>query len=359
MQLMALMHANDTWHLVDECWKAALLPVGHVVVFKNRPYFIIEALHVAALAWPVSEDLSEKPYLFWKLGVPKLEWLFCFEFEEYQVQPTRPASPLHRRATHGSAAPASVALLAEGPPRPLLEWQAARAFAGVPEACVKKVHEELGLGGAAGSEPEPAVEQAIVLDLMRHFDKDLTPEEAMRACSKRQDSDEANDINIAELNLDVLRDVVLPGDHAEIRKAAETKAEAILRRRARNKQSCDAVAAHFNKKPMSTAARAKCKKQRPQKSVKPGTSKARWRNFAEGDSLDFITQWAPDEMKLVQDNPNGRYLCAYPGLGRKSFSWTRRGQAKTAIQCVKFGWECHFQVTGEACPIPTEFLEEE
>ena len=77
---MALVHENDTWHMADERWKAAVFLVWQVVVFKSQPYFIVEVLHVAALAWPIDADQSDKPYLSWRIGVQKLEWLFCFGF---------------------------------------------------------------------------------------------------------------------------------------------------------------------------------------------------------------------------------------------------------------------------------------
>ena len=92
--------------------------------------------------------------------------------------------------------------------------------------------------------------------------------------------------------------------------------------------------------------------------LKPGTTKAHWRKYAEGRSLDFILAWAPKPLKVVQDNPNGRYLVAYPELGRKSISWTRRGEALAAITCLKYGWDQHTLATGEPCTIPADFFED-
>ena len=281
------------------------------------------------------------------------------------MQSVKPVSPLHRRAAHGPTAPTSVAFRAEGQPVPLLHWHVARAFAGVPEATIKKVSKELGLGRAAdegeADEDLQAVEHTIVLDIMRHVNKDLTPEQAQRACCQREDAEESADLSLADLNLDVLRDVVLPGDHHTVRETVEHKSLRQSNRRQHNTQAKKAVAEHFEKKPMTAASKAKSKHEAKASGVvklKAGTTKDLWRRSALGDCLGFIRTWAPPPLKVIEDNANGRYLLAYPAVGRKSFSWTRRGQNQTAVACVKYAWQVHTEHTGEECPIPEDFFDD-
>ena len=363
MQLLSYLHEHQCWHLADEAWRAELLPVGQFIVVDKRAMYVVEVLSVAAIVWPASISLDDKPFFSWSTDDSQHpEWFMCFKFDGIKVQSTKAASPLHQRVARGAVSRATLALRLAGLIVPLLEWQASHAFAGVPEACVKRVHSEMGLDRSSGVESAgaSAAGQEVLLDLMRHFNADLTPEEAKLACYQCEGASSIQDINIADLDLDVLRDVVLPGDHAQVREAVVEHTNALTKQRHFYTQVVVAVDAHFDKKPMTAAAKAKCKKAKAEAPnvLKPGTTKAHWRKYAEGSSLDFILAWAPKPLKVVQDNPNGRYLVAYPGLGRKSISWTRRGEALAAITCLKYGWDQHTLATGEPCTIPADFFED-
>ena len=196
-----------------------------------------------------------------------------------------------------------------------------------------------------------------LIDIMRHFNKDLTPDEAHRAC----DTDESADRDLAGLNLDVLCIGVLPGDHQTMREAVEHKSLRQSQRRLHNLQAKQAVTEHFENKPMTNAAKAQRKheaKASGAPKLKAGTTKARWRSYAVGDALDFIRTWAPPPLKVIEDNANGRYLFACPLVGRKSYSWTRRGQQQTADECVLYAWQVRAEQTGEGCPIPARCFDD-
>lgn len=54
----------------------------------------------------------------------------------------------------------------------------------------------------------------------------------------------------------------------------------------------------------------------------------------------------------MKDQGNGRFLIAYPGRQRVSYSWTVRGVEAASVQVLKKLWEWHNEVTGERCPLP-------
>ena len=62
--------------------------------------------------------------------------------------------------------------------------------------------------------------------------------------------------------------------------------------------------------------------------------------------------------KVLEENANGRYLLAYPLVGRKSYSRARRGQQQTAVACAKYAWQVHTEQTGKECPIPANFFDD-
>jgi hypothetical protein len=84
MQLMTYMHTENKWHVVDEAWRAELLPVGNFVIVESHMRFVVEVLGVRGVVWPVFPKDEEQPFLGLSTGEDKLEWLFCFDFQRGQ-----------------------------------------------------------------------------------------------------------------------------------------------------------------------------------------------------------------------------------------------------------------------------------
>lgn len=192
-----------------------------------------------------------------------------------------------------------------------------------------------------------------MVDLMRHAIPDLTPAAARSALCKRAEHTDAPDMQIGTVNSEVLRDVILPQDHEAVEGVVADKIKNLKVRRVFNKHADEIVAKHFASRPMSAAA----KKLAKPKDVTALTEARIRRQFAQGQHLHFIEEWSPAGGKVVQDNSNGRYLCTYPGHGRKSFSWTRRGPSEAAKAVLDFLWKCHLDSTGEDRPWPSEYLQ--
>ena len=74
------------------------------------------------------------------------------------------------------------------------------------------------------------------------------------------------------------------------------------------------------------------------------------RHFDAGRHLEFIQRYMPAPAKIVEDNANGRYLVAYPDVGRRSFSWTRRGQKACVAVILEHLWQCHEFASGVGSP---------
>lgn len=73
--------------------------------------------------------------------------------------------------------------------------------------------------------------------------------------------------------------------------------------------------------------------------------------------MQHLETWKPALAKVCVDDPNGRYLCNYPGTDRKSFSWSKRGQHKAVVEVLRWFWAEHSKATGIECPFPADFLE--
>jgi hypothetical protein len=113
------------------------------------------------------------------------------------------------------------------------------------------------------------------------------------------------------------------------------------------------VRAHFRRRPASAKAKARDKAKAK---AKPVPSRMRWFEAGDKDAHQQLEMWKPSPGKVVKDDPNGRWLLAYPGVDRKSISWTRRGQAAAAREGLAWLWSSHEAMTGEPCPLPAEYL---
>ena len=175
-----------------------------------------------------------------------LERVHCFEYSAFTIIRSKVVSPLHHRVARGERAGVQVCFTTETVGQAnfkgLLEWQASRGFGEVPEAIVRKVHKDCGLPELR--EQEPKQESEAVLEVARHFNPDLTKEEARHLLCKRHETD-CPDVALGGLDCEMLRDVILPKDHDDIIHLASGHAETKEKRRAQNKEVPPLVARHF------------------------------------------------------------------------------------------------------------------
>ena len=87
----------------------------------------------------------------------------------------------------------------------------------------------------------------------------------------------------------------------------------------------------------------------------------KWVPAAGSNTLQSAKLWLdkhkPPSSHIVCDDKNGRWLCSLLPFGRKSFSWTKRGQEK-AVAAVFFQlWSWHKDLGGEEPPWSLDSLQ--
>ena len=89
------------------------------------------------MAWPV-EVVAEGHYEL-NTGAIRIEWVFCFEWNRFDVLATKAVSPLHKWLAKQKEN-VSVAFVKDGRSRGVLDWQIAHGFPGISEAALRAVY---------------------------------------------------------------------------------------------------------------------------------------------------------------------------------------------------------------------------
>lgn len=348
LQLMATLHETSSWHLADEVWRTHFVPVGEWVIMGSQLVYVVESFGCAVLGWKATKVHGK--HFSWATELKKLEWFHLFTFEACHVVATKVTSPLYKRIQLGADAPLGAVsfMSTEANKVPVLQWQAARAFPGVPECQLRQLHRQLAL---ASSPDEVLQEEDVILALMRSVTKDLSEEAAYRALCGRKVKDVGEDWALADIHAEEVRDVVVVKDAKDVEDAKKGQTQQRLREKVLRKRARIAVTNHFAAKPMTAKAKAMSKP-----AYQDPVSESSFRNFQPGTQMAFMKRWAPAGGTIVEDNPNGRYLAAYPNAGRVSVSWTRRGSQDTARMVLQWLWARHTRHTGEDPPFPTQWL---
>jgi hypothetical protein len=357
MQLLSYLHDKDCWHLADEAWRVQLLPVGQWVVRTGeepkRLHYVVEVLGCSAILWPACQHQSKKLFSWSTRAEDTIDWVHCFAFDTFKVVDCKPVSPLHQHGVSKVRNRTDVAFTVTAGKGeallPLLEWQSRHGFAKVPESIIRLVHAEMGLNVARDGNVASSNEAEVIVDIMRHLEPQLSQVEAQQRLSHRSQELDAPDTMLKSINTEVLRDVVLPQDQDDVRQVLEKKGTTVAKRRDYHQHVAEVVLKHYTVKPAPAAKEGARRKAVP-KAQPTLTPAALARKFQQGNRFDFLTEHKPGPAKIVEDNPNGRYLVAYEGYGRKSFSWMRRGDDETAIAVLEHLWSCHVEETGEASP---------
>ena len=94
LHLMRELRRLASWHLADDAWQAALMPVGCLVTQKSsgQHYFVVRAYDAAMLAWPaVSPQVN-----LWEMdkSATSLSWVVVLDLNDWSEVPLKYASPL-------------------------------------------------------------------------------------------------------------------------------------------------------------------------------------------------------------------------------------------------------------------------
>jgi hypothetical protein len=121
------------WHEVSFTWLSGLMQEGTLVQRKGCGQQFLslgEMGGTAALGWPVEQGPGDTLRLKPIQQASGLEWLVCFDPDDWLAQNVSVRSPLHRFATTRKAADAvqGIAFIGEGTAEPLLRVAARSAF---------------------------------------------------------------------------------------------------------------------------------------------------------------------------------------------------------------------------------------
>jgi hypothetical protein len=147
--------AEDSWGQGSKTWKCSLMGQCSIVrrvkpVEEFRYYIVLGTVQsMAAIAWPAEaiDSRAGKLVVVGRVGPESLVWLTCFEYDEFEVLPSRVLSPvalymaLERKITPFMG----IVLLATGDAISLLRHAATHCFWDLQMPTLKAVGASLGL----------------------------------------------------------------------------------------------------------------------------------------------------------------------------------------------------------------------
>lgn len=151
------------------------------------------------------------------LGISALEWKTCFDVDDIEVVPTCPCSPLHMHIRDRRSLP-GLYFRQTAEPQKLLQWQAARGFAKVPEGALRALVRETG---AVEDSHLPAIADASEVDVMamallRKLLPETTAEKACQILLSRNFTEDALATSyVDDFDEKAVNDVILLGDAEE------------------------------------------------------------------------------------------------------------------------------------------------
>ena len=356
MELVRFIHRKGDWGLLDKVWVTTLLPKGHVVVDMELKsfYLVLDVWKTGALAWPL-QGMPGKRFVL-STRMKKLPFLFVFDEDKFRIVPTSCRSPLRSKLLGDNRA-LQLSLDVVGDPMTLREFAASVAYQHVPEVTREfLIHECFPKEVATKLVESP---EGQVMALMRHTLPDLSPlqaEEAMRRASACQICCESG---LGDVDMTMVMDVAILGDQGSILKSVQDNEKLQKKLVVKLADAMTVVKAHFKSKPPSASAKAFDKQllSLVQSKTKLPATRDRWFASADKNAIQHLETWKPASARVCVDDPNGRYLCNYPGTDRKSFSWSKRGQQKAVVEVLRWFWAEHSKATGIECPFPADFLE--
>lgn len=350
MILLRHGHERDAWHDLGGAWHSSFIPEGEVIVQKgDKPQgnFVLKVLKGVALTWPVRRIGSN----CWELkATAELNLQVILSLDDWYVLPSQLHSPLHKFLT-GERDLSAFRFVVAGKGVPILEWQSERCFAKVPEHALEKMLGEVGVDEndricvGAGRNSE-----RLALLLMLRITPGLAEHAAAERLRKKQLSESADKACfLDDLTPDAITDCVLLGDQKDTKVVVDER-KAMITKRAKDKQGIIDLMAAFYPKACDIGKRAQAKAQTNKKAAQAATERHRFFTALDGNASEELARSMPASVKLVTDEPNGRWLISHPSFKVKSISWSMRGASKGARLVLTTAWSWHSQTTGEDPP---------
>ena len=315
----------------------------------SEAFYSLECTTSGVFGWPIKR--FQGGHLTIQASGSRPEWFVVLTLDKHFVLPFTVRCPLAGFLEGLPMQEITInAKMTSDKPMSVLEYQARHGFARVPEASMKKlfkqfVKEPLDIAGDHDV-PEDVLEAAA---LARVIVPDMTSAEMQQALHERLVTNDEVVEGVFEdvVNDDSCADCLREQDRKAMREHLEHKKQAKAKRQQHSKN----VAAYMKYEETLMKHKGK-EKGKPEKSLKVKTSDRKFWDKVKGD-MDFINAHRPKLGSVVQDDPNGRFLCSYPGQDyRKSFSWSARGMEKASICVLQKLWQWHTEATGESCPWP-------
>ena len=234
-------------------------------------------------------------------------------------------------------------------PTELLKHQSENGWAGATEQAMTEAHRVLDLPLPQDSELALGPEEALATSLARYFIPKLTADACKDLLRKRITHEQATQFDLDDdINTEAYLDVAERNDRNELQKWQKAKANQSARQLKSLKASDKRVTNNVGlvkTKPSPTAAALLAK------SLKLNTALGgeRWWASIKGDPA-MVEKWKLERAALNVDNPCGRFVIGYPGRGKRSISWTERGNLAASKECLQLLWSWHKSLTGKDMP---------
>jgi hypothetical protein len=180
----------------------------------DRVFFVLRSFHCALLTWPARRITDGLWELDANLGAP--EWNFDYKIDNWNVLFTEVQSPLHRWLSGERDLPH----MAWRSDRRMgvIDWQVEHGFPAMSEAVLKNVVASFGIDPEA-METKANTDVAIELKVaaMKHHKPDWTDVDITTALRKGFIMESRDTSSDWYLDPELIDDVVLPGDRAEIK----------------------------------------------------------------------------------------------------------------------------------------------
>ena len=360
--LLRYLHENTMFNKADDAWKASLVP-KHCVLLKRggglvtEIALVLEVFPSGVLTWPVQRKANASLQLDCS-GPVTPRWQHIFSLENLFIIPIETISPLHC-AVQGNVPLPNIGILCNHKaPVPLLEYQALRGFAGVPEKILLALYADMDF---KVPEPDAAAdyENMLVLGIMEELLADLDLQKATQILATRIRLMEAEgdtaDLMDSMMSSDIIDDVAGRSERQfckniidDSKKSAERRVTVGKKNENMLKKKFGIIGKGAKKKPKTLSAKVKL-------AMASSLTDKRWWNEILGDTT-FIEANAPAVGRVCKDDDNGRFLVLYPSRTRRSFSWTVRGMNRASLVTLKWWWEAHTEATGEQPPEPLQKL---
>eukprot|EP00971_Amphidinium_carterae_P336839 6473391-Amphidinium_carterae.1 len=337
--LLYHLEITSSWPCSENYWMSGLLPVHELVHQRETPnelYHVLWSGKFGSLLWRVTVDGNT--YAFSRQP-SALVWAHVLDLESWFVQPSRFVSPLESSQRLGRA---RISRASTEDCTPLLPFLAKTGFAHLSESVLKALF-------AWNAWPHPELisdstltwQETLRLDLMQRCCPDMSASDAISAMHSAVLSESPSTAFAAVLDTEIMRDVIIPGEHDTL----ETELATLSERVARNANCARRVRQSIHhwtwgaSLPKSAAAVVKSKPPREYSGGADDTDAMRV----------YLKTHGPPGTQICTDLKNARIQLGYRGkdFQRKSVSWHSRGTKLCMKDCLHWLWTMRERHTGE------------